>query len=247
MDYQEQIEQAAALLRQSRRCFALTGAGISTESGIPDFRTPGKGIWEKADPLKTSTARVLQSNPRLFYETGFARFAGIARAEPNDGHFALARLEELGFLHGLITQNIDGLHYKAGSKKIWEVHGQLRSCHCLGCGKSYPFAGLLEKVERGQIPPRCPSCGKMLRPDVVLFGDPMPEIFYEAERALKAGCDLLLVAGSSLVVYPVAGLPALARRLVIVNLEPTAYDSRADLVIREKTGKVLNDLLRQLA
>jgi NAD-dependent deacetylase len=246
MEYAAQMERIASLIRENPNFYALTGAGMSTESGIPDFRSPGTGLWEKIDPLKTSSAEVLYNDPRLFYEVGFTRFPAIAAAEPNPGHFAMARLEELGYLKGLVTQNIDGLHVKAGSRKVWEVHGHLRSCHCSGCKKGYPFEELVVQVGRKQIPPACPRCLKMLRPDVILFGDPMPEIFFEAESVLSAGCDLLLVAGSSLVVYPVAYLPRLAKKLIIINLEPTDYDIRAEIVVREKCGKALSDLVEQL-
>lgn len=246
MKYAEQIERAAELIRQSKNFYGLTGAGMSTESGIPDFRTPGTGLWEKIDPIKTSSVDVLYNNPRLFYEVGFARFASITMAEPNEGHFALARLERMGYLKGLVTQNIDGLHVKAGSRKIWEVHGHLRSGYCTGCKKRYPFETLVHQVELKRIPPVCHNCFAMLRPDVVLFGDSMPATFFDAECTLSAGCDLLLVAGSSLVVYPVASLPRLAGKLIIVNLEPTDYDDAAEIVIREKCGKVLSGLVQKL-
>ena len=247
MDYQEQIEQAAALIKKSTGFYGLSGAGLSTESGIPDFRTPGEGIWEKFDPIETSSVEVLKNNPRVFYESAFNRFASITLAEPNPGHYALARMEEIGFLKGLVTQNIDGLHVKAGSRKIWEVHGHLRSGYCQGCKKRYSFEELVHQVELKRIPPVCRTCFDVLRPDVVLFGDPMPPIFYEAEEILRANCDLMLAAGSSLVVYPVAYLPRLAGQLIIINNSPTEYDQVAEIVIREKCGKALHDLADRLA
>lgn len=246
MDYAEQIERIAGLIQESTGFYVLTGAGMSTESGIPDFRTPGTGMWENVDPIKTSSVEVLRENPRLFYEVGFTRFASIAMAEPNDGHHALVRLEKMGYLKGMVTQNIDGLHVKAGSKKIWEVHGHLRSGYCMGCRKGYPFETLVHQVELKRIPPVCHNCFDMLRPHVVLFGDPMPPLFFEAESVLQANCDLMLVAGSSLVVYPVAYLPQLARRLAIINLEPTEYDDAAEVVVREKCGRALTDIVRLL-
>lgn len=245
MNYIAQIREAAELIRESAHCYCLTGAGMSTESGIPDFRSPG-GLWQEIAPIKTSSAEVLYNNPRVFYEVAFTRFARITRAEPNAGHSSLARLEQMGYLKGLVTQNIDGLHVKAGSQRVWEVHGHLRSGYCLGCQKRYPFEFLVEQVERQQIPPSCPSCNHMLRPDVVLFGDPMPPLFYEAWEELAGQCDLLLVCGSSLVVYPVAELPALARKLIIINLEPTPYDHLAAVVIREKCGRVLPAIVELL-
>ncbi len=246
MDYRTQIEQAAALIKQSSGFYCLTGAGLSTESGIPDFRTPGTGMWEKIDPIKTASVEVLQNNPRLFYESAFNRFAHITLAEPHGGHYALAKMEEMGYLKGLVTQNIDGLHVKAGSRRIWEVHGNLRSGYCLGCKKRYSFEELVQQVELKRIPPLCRNCFDVLRPDVVLFGDPMPSLFYEAEDTLRRDCDLMLAAGSSLVVYPVAYLPALADKLIIINLLPTEYDSTAGVVIREKCSKALHDIAEEL-
>jgi NAD-dependent deacetylase len=246
VEYREAIEQAANLIKEHPGFYALTGAGMSTESGIPDFRTPGTGIWEKVDPIATASVEVLHSNPRLFYEVGFARFASITMAEPNPGHYALAELERSGHLKGMVTQNIDGLHVKAGSKNVWEVHGHLRSGFCLGCKRKFPFEELVQQVELKRIPPMCHYCFNMLRPDVVLFGDSMPPLFFEAWETLEQQCDLMLVAGSSLVVYPVADLPKLAKKLVIINLQPTEYDSRADIVIREKCGRALTDLVQAL-
>ena len=242
MDYQEKVERAAALIKNSTGFYSLTGAGLSTESGIPDFRTPGEGIWEKYDPIKTSSVEVLKNNPRVFYESAFNRFASITLAEPNSGHYALAKMEELGFLKGVVTQNIDGLHVKAGSRKIWEVHGHLRSGYCQGCKKRYTFEELVHQVELKRIPPVCRNCFDVLRPDVVLFGDPMPPIFYEAEEVLRDSCDLMLAAGSSLVVYPVAYLPRLAKKLIIINLAPTGFDEVAEIVIREKCSRALHDI-----
>ncbi len=247
MDYQTQIERAAALIKQSSGFYSLTGAGLSTESGIPDFRTPGTGIWENIDPIKTASVEVLENDPRLFYEAAFNRFAHITLAEPHAGHYALAKMEEMGYLKGLVTQNIDGLHVKAGSRKIWEVHGHLRSGYCQGCKKRYSFEELVQQVELKRIPPLCRNCFDVLRPDVVLFGDPMPALFYEAEDTLRRNCDLMLSAGSSLVVYPVAYLPALAKKLIIINLMPTEYDSDAEIVIREKCSKTLHDLAEELS
>ncbi|MDZ4133440.1 MAG: Sir2 family NAD-dependent protein deacetylase, partial [Dethiobacteria bacterium] len=126
MSYEEQLETLAGLIRTHKKVYALTGAGISTDSGIPDFRSPGTGLWEKIDPIAVSSVDVLHNDPRLFYEAGFSRFASIASAKPNQGHHDLARMEELGYIKGLVTQNIDGLHVKAGSRNVWEVHGHLR-------------------------------------------------------------------------------------------------------------------------
>ncbi len=246
MEYTEQVNEIAQTIKKSKNFFVLTGAGISTESGIPDFRSPGTGIWEKTDPIKTSSTQVLKRNPKLFFEVGFARFASLKQAQPNPGHFALAQMEERGYMKGLITQNIDGLHVKAGSKNVWEVHGHLRTCHCMGCKKPYDFEEISSQLKEGQNPPRCTDCHQILRPDVVLFGDAMTETFFAAEGRLRQGCDFLLVVGSSLVVYPVAGLPGLADALSIINLQPTSYDYRAQVVVREKCSKALQDILAAL-
>ena len=246
MSYGESIARLAELIKASERFIVLTGAGMSTESGIPDFRSPGTGMWEKVDPIAVSSVEVLRNNPRLFYEAGFSRFSKISLAEPHEGHRVLVRLEEKGYLKGLITQNIDGLHVKAGSKKVWEVHGNLRSGYCLGCKKRYPFEELVQQVELKHIPPTCHNCFGVLRPDVVLFGDPMPAFFFELEEMLARDCDFMLVVGSSLVVYPVADMPALAEKMAIINQQPTAYDSNAEVVIRGSCRSALIDLYNKL-
>lgn len=245
MTYEEKISCLAGLIKNSSRTFALTGAGISTESGIPDFRSPGTGLWTKLDPIKVSSLSALRRDPAAFYEINLGRWGGLTGAEPNVAHYALARLEGDGLLAGVVTQNIDGLHRKAGSAKVWEVHGHLRTCHCLECKKSYPFSILSSQFEVGNNPPRCRDCEGVLRPDVVLFEDPMGEDFFKAVQALT-GCQLLIVVGSSLQVYPVASLPDRAKKLVIINQEPTPWDGRAELVINEKAGKVFTGLLAAL-
>lgn len=237
------MEKLALILEEEENCYALTGAGISTASGIPDFRSPGTGLWEKTDPMKTSTLEVLERDPRFFYEAGFSRFARIADAEPNGGHFALARLEELGLIKGLVTQNIDGLHVKAGSQQVWEVHGHLRSGHCMGCGLGYPFRELVRQVEEKIIPPLCHNCSSVLRPDVVLFGDAMPSFFFDLQRLIEEDCRFMVVVGSSLAVYPVAHLPRLAERVAIINRDPTPYDQHAAVVIRDDISLALKGLL----
>ncbi len=243
--YRDNLKKLAGLIRKSGKVYVLAGAGCSTESGLPDFRSPGTGLWEKIDPMKYSTSEVLYRDPVSFYKYGFPRFKELTRAQPNAGHYALAELEQMGFIKGLVTQNIDGLHFKAGSKRIWEVHGHLRTASCTGCGAGYSFQTLLDKLDSGEIPPLC-SCRNMIRPDIVLFGDSMSAPYFEAERTLQAGCDLLLAIGTSLSVYPVAGLPRLARQLAIINLQPTPYDGEAAVIIQQKISKTLGDLLNEL-
>lgn len=243
MDYGEKLKTLALWLRDAGPNFALTGAGVSTESGIPDFRSPG-GLWTRYDPMQTASLSALRRDPAAFYAFNLPRWRVFDGASPNDAHLALARLEKLGYLVGVITQNIDGLHQRAGSRRVWEVHGHLRTCRCMECGKSYPFRELQEQVSARGLP-RCMACGGVLRPDVVLFEDQMSEDFFKATRALT-GCQLLLVVGSSLQVYPAAGLPEFARRVVIINREETPWDERAALVIHDSAGKVFRDLMAAL-
>lgn len=246
MNYKGKIKNLARLFRENGRLYVLTGAGISTDSGVPDFRSPGTGMWEKVDPIATSSVDALYNNPRLFYEEGFSRFAKISSAVPNQGHYMLARLEDLGYLKGLVTQNVDGLHVKAGSKNVWEVHGHLRTGYCLGCKKKYSFEQLVQQVELKRIPPICHNCHSMLRPDVVLFGDPMPSFFLELHQEIQKECDFMLVIGSSLVVYPIADLPRLAGKMAIINKQPTDFDQLSEVVIREDISKTLTDLVGEL-
>ncbi|MFX4261059.1 SIR2 family NAD-dependent protein deacylase [Pelotomaculum propionicicum] len=245
MHYSEKINCLAGFIKKSAHTLALTGAGISTESGIPDFRSPGTGLWTKFDPIKVATVSALKRDPAAFYEINLDRWTRYTGVEPNAAHYALARLESEGLLQGVITQNIDGLHRKAGSKQLWEVHGHLRTCHCMGCKESYPLDFLVNQFNDGTNPPRCKRCGGVLRLDVVLFEDPLGEDFTGAVYAMNK-CRLLIVVGSSLQVYPVASLPERARQLVIINKEPTPWDDRADLVINDMAGSVLTDVLAAL-
>lgn len=245
MNYQEKILLLAGLLKKSTCTYALTGAGISTESGIPDFRSPGSGLWTKYDPAKVASVSAFLSDPAAFYKINMQWWEGYSKAEPNAAHYALARLEREGLLAGVITQNIDGLHRKAGSEKVFEVHGHLRTCRCISCSESYPFDFLKDQLNSGKNPPRCERCGGILRPDVVLFEDPLGDDFFYASRALSR-CQLFVAIGSSLQVYPVASLPERVRQLVIINQEPTPWDDEAVLVINEKAGKVLTDTLSAL-
>jgi NAD-dependent deacetylase len=245
MDYSAKINYLANLIRKSSHTLALTGAGISTESGIPDFRSPGTGLWTKFDPIKVATVSALKRDPATFYKINLDRWTRYSEVEPNAAHYALARLERAGFLHGVITQNIDGLHRKAGSKQLWEVHGHLRTCHCMDCEHSYPLDFLVNQYNSGTNPPRCQKCGGVLRLDVVLFEDSLGEDFTWAVHAMNK-CRLLIVVGSSLQVYPVAALPERAKQLAIINKEPTPWDDRADIVINDLAGSILPDLLAAL-
>ena len=233
---QDGIQFAAELLRKAQHAVALTGAGVSTPSGIPDFRSEGTGLWSRDEPLETASLSTFRTHPEKFYAWFRPLATQIFEAEPNQAHFALARLEMQGRLHWIVTQNIDMLHQKAGSSNIIEMHGTLATLSCTRCFRrvdSLPY--LKPFVDEGRIP-LCPACGATLKPDVILFGEQLPQkAWFEAQRASR-DCDLMIVAGSSLEVLPVAGLPmqALDRgaHLLIVNNSPTYLDVRADAVMQ---------------
>lgn len=240
----DKIKEAAELILKSKKVFALTGAGISTDSGIPDFRS-STGYYSKMDPTLALSKDRLINHPEIFYKEGYKILEDLNDQEPNDGHKALAKMEELGYLSGIITQNIDNLHAKAGSKNIYEVHGETRGTHCMNCGKEYPFSHMREKVESGEIPPKCDKCGGVIRPNVVMFGDMMPDDFERGARELDS-TDTLIVVGSSLTVSPVNFLPNYVDHLIIINNDPTPMDRRADFVFHENSSKVLQEILKEI-
>lgn len=240
----DKIREVADLILKSKKVFALTGAGISTDSGIPDFRS-SSGYYSKMDPMLALSKDRLINHPEIFYKEGYKILEDLNDQEPNQGHKALAKMEEEGFLSGIITQNIDNLHAKAGSKNIYEVHGETRGTHCMKCGHEYPFAIMREKVEKGEIPPKCDKCGGTIRPNVVMFGDMMPDDFERGARELD-DTDTLIVVGSSLTVSPVNFLPNYVDHLIIINNDPTPMDRRADVVIHENSSLVLKEILKEL-
>ena len=235
------VQHAAALLRGGRLNVALTGAGISTESGLPDFRSKG-GLWAGVDPTRVASASAFRRDPDAFYAFYRTRLDTLAHALPNAAHRALARLEAMRAVHLVVTQNVDGLHQQAGTREVVEVHGNLREARCAGCGAVSPIGDMAGALREG-MRPRCVRCGGLLRPNVVLFEEMLPARAYERAEAACRECDVLLVVGSSLEVYPVAGLPSLARehgaRLIIVNRDPTPCDGFADAVVRGDAGTVL--------
>ena len=245
----EKIRKIVDLILRAKYCVALTGAGISTESGIPDFRTPGKGLWEKL-PATAFSAWAFRINPRGLYKHGMTMFGEFLAAKPNPAHKMLALLEEKGLLKAVITQNIDGLHHKAGSKNVFEIHGHLRTGTCMRCGKKYKMEEIMKKLKRGELPPRCNDCKKVIKPDVALFGNSLPPEEYEKSLDAARGCNLMLVLGSSLVVTPASGLPAVALRnrakLVIMNKMATGYDREAEVVINEPLSKTAEAILKEL-
>jgi len=212
------VAEAAALVRSARTVAALTGAGISVGSGIPDFRSPG-GLWTVFSPEEYATLEVFRRDPAKAWRLYRAMAKTLIGAKPNAAHRALVELERMGRLHGIVTQNIDGLHQQAGSSRVFEIHGEHRHLHCLQCGDLQPLSPELQQA--GDVP-RCKHCGFPLKPNVVLFGESVRDL--EAIHAFIADCDLLLVIGSSAQVYPAAALPAMVRRnggrIVECNREP---------------------------
>jgi NAD-dependent deacetylase len=245
------VERLAELFLERGPALVLTGAGASTESGIPDFRSPS-GLWAQFDPLDYGSIQAFRENPARVWEFYAPRFSMLASAQPNPAHVALAELERLGHVTAIVTQNIDLLHERAGSRDVIEVHGSIRTATCPGCARSYPLANVLALLDDSQAP-ACEDCGAVLKPDVVFFGELLPEAAVERAVELAASSGLMVVVGSTLEVYPVAGLPLDTLRgggaLAIVNRGPTAMDSRATLKLDGSAGELLPrvvDALRPL-
>jgi len=230
-------QEAAQMIKKSSSTVVLTGAGISTDSGIPDFRSPGSGLWEKIDPMEALSAEVLFNVPEKFYNYGFKIITSMKNAVPNKAHLILARLEELGLIDLLVTQNIDDLHYKAGSRNVYQVHGTTRTCSCTKCGEKYDTDIIEKKVQEGEIPPKC-RCKGIIRPDVVLFGDMLPDCFYESIKRVEEA-ELLIVIGSSLSVAPVSHMADICKKMIIINIGETCYDYKSDIIIRENISEAL--------
>ena len=244
------VEALAELIHESSCTVALTGAGISVPSGIPDFRTPGEGLWEKVDPMEVAHIDAFRSDPARFWSFYRPRLHSLDGIEPNPAHEALAELERRGLLEAVVTQNIDMLHTKAGSERVIEVHGSIRSASCQACDARYELAAVEGLFDEDGVA-ICAACTSLVKPDVVLFGEFLPaEAMAEAE-ALAARAELLLCVGSSLEVYPVAGLPAVTRssggKLAIVTKGPTPYDGEAAVRLDGDVADELALLVEALA
>ena len=242
------IQHAAELLSSARRGLALTGAGVSAESGIPTFRGEG-GLWTKYDPVKVASINYFMADPAAYWKVSKESVALAAR--PNPAHEALARLESEGHISAVATQNTDGLHQDSGSKRVIELHGSGRTVECLECGHREPRAMVQQRLEV-EMPPRCSSCnGTFLKPTVVLFGEPMPQTAVQEAFELARQADVMLVVGSSLVVFPAAEVPLIAVRagaaMIVINAEPTPVDRLAEVVIQGRAGEVLPEILRAMA
>ncbi len=250
-DEAQGIERAAELVRRSRKIVVFTGAGVSTESGIPDFRSPG-GIWDRYKPVEFGEFLASREARERYWIRSRETYPTLAQARPNAAHLAIARLEQMGKLDCVITQNVDGLHQKAGNspEKVIELHGNTHWVICLSCSHRSPRSQWQPILESGVTVPECPDCGGILKALTVSFGQPMPEReTREAERR-SAECDLFIAVGSSLVVYPAAQMPAYAVQagaaLVIVNMTPTYIDDHADVILRQKAGVALAEIMKRV-
>jgi NAD-dependent deacetylase len=251
LSLEQQLQDAAELMQQAKRIVALTGAGISTESGIPDFRSPGS-IWRQQPPISYHDFISKPEARQQYWQTRHNLSAKVIAARPNAAHLALAELERKQLVQGIITQNFDGLHHDAGNngERIIELHGTSRAAACTLCSKRSSIKELQQRIDAGEIDPSCPDCGGFLKAATILFGQRVPEAELTRARELATSCDLFLVVGSSLKVTPAATLPRIALKnyipLIIINLQPTPLDDYADVVIHKKAGVVLPPLVALL-
>jgi len=237
------VVRAATLLQEAHYAVALTGAGLSTRSGIPDFRSPGTGLWEHANPMEVASIYAFRRHPEAFYAWVRPLVTTLLTAEPNPGHLALAEMEAGGWLKAVITQNIDDLHQRAGSREVLELHGHLREATCISCYQVLPTGELLgDFLASGEVL-RCPVCGGVMKPNVVLYGEQLPIKVVNAAMRHVRQADLMLIAGSSLEIVPASQLPLIVReragRLIVVNLMHTYIDDIADVVIHTDVAEVL--------
>jgi NAD-dependent deacetylase len=245
----ELMQHAAQLLTQAQHAVALTGAGLSTPSGIPDFRSPDTGLWDNYDPLEIATFQVFRRRPADFFNWIRPLARQMFDAQPNLAHYALAELQRAGCMPHIVTQNIDGLQQRAGAQHVIELHGDIFTGTCVSCYAIYHSTEFKEQfIDAGRIP-TCPHCGGIIKPNVILFGEALPVRALMAAKRAIANCDVLLIAGSSLEVAPASDLPMLARsrqaRLIIVNQGPTYLDDHCDVLIREDVAVALPAIAAQ--
>lgn len=247
---EKKLTQVAQWITTSKKVIVFSGAGLSTESGIPDFRSPG-GVWDKYNPEDFYFQNFLASEAsrEKYWQMATEMWEPIKKAPPNPAHLAIAEFEKLGKLDCVITQNIDGLHFKAGNseEKVLQLHGTAIFVSCLSCKKRYDREEIQERIKKGQRAPRCDDCGGLLKPATISFGQSMPEKETQEAYHRSSLCDLFIVIGSSLVVQPAASMPLVAKRngarLVIINRDPTPYDDMADIVIHDQAGPTMASIL----
>jgi NAD-dependent deacetylase len=246
MSNNDAIERARKLVSNSSKITAMTGAGISVDSGIPDFRSEG-GLWERFDPHEYATIESFNQNPTKFWTMGRELAETILQAKPNSAHIGLSKLESDEKLIGIITLNIDNLHQAAGNKSIVELHGNYLRAYCIECKKEYVGEAVHQSVVSGEIPPRCDVCNGVLKSEAILFGEPLPESAMKEAVELCRQTDLMLVIGTSLSIYPAAYLPQLAKnegaKIVLINLEGSNRDNVADIVIRGRATEIVPKLV----
>ena len=244
------IRCAADIIRSSRRGAVLSGAGISTPSGIPDFRSANSGLWEQVNPLEVASLLSFRYRPEAFYQWMRPLAIKMSLAQPNPAHLGLARLEQAGYLQTIITQNIDSLHQQAGSKNVVEVHGSMRTLTCTGCYRKYDSGDYSTAYLEQGVVPHCPRCGQLLKPDLILIGEQLPANTWLNAQEASRKCDLMIIAGSSLEVLPVAGLPMRAlengAHLIVINRSPTYLDVRADVVFHEDLAEIIPAIVREV-
>ena len=247
MNSESLLAKAAGLICQASNLVALTGAGVSTPSGIPDFRSSSSGLWNKVNPFLVASLQAFRIRPQLFFDWIRPVARTLIEAVPNPAHLALAQLEQMGRLKTIITQNIDNLHQKAGSKKVIEVHGHMRQATCVRCYEQVSTRALLPRFLDSKELPRCAKCGGVLKPNVILFGEQLPIEQINAARRAASTCDLMLILGSSVNVVPAADLPYIAHdngaQMVVINQQPTPIDGLASLVIRDDVAVALPGIL----
>ncbi len=246
------VDRIADLIINAKRTVIFTGAGISTESGIPDFRSPG-GIWERFDPDDFTYHKFVTDPESRRKQWQMLREGGLTtEAKPNPAHHAIAELDRLGKLDCVITQNVDNLHQKAGvpDEKVFELHGNMQWAVCLSCGRRYPFEQIKVRLDEGEAVPDCEACHGILKPDAVFFGEPLPEKVLKEATFRSSNCDLFIVIGSTLIVYPAAYMPIYAvdsgAKLVIVNLSSTPMDRQATVLIRAKAGEATSRIIKRI-
>jgi NAD-dependent deacetylase len=244
------IEQAAHLLKESRYAVAFTGAGISTESGVPDFRSEESGLWNDPRAMEVASLAGFRRNPEAFYHWVRPLTQVILNAQPNAAHCGLAELENRGHLKAVITQNIDMLHIRAGNQRVYELHGQMRQATCLHCYAVEDNLPLIQQFLQDEKPPLCAHCGGVMKPNVILFGEQLPIDQWLLAKEAARLCDVMLVIGSSLEVAPANDLPLMAKRhgakLIFINLQPTELDRYADVLIDDRAAQVMPEILQSL-
>ncbi|MDX2138384.1 MAG: NAD-dependent deacylase [Chloroflexota bacterium] len=244
------IDQAARMLHEAQYVVAFTGAGISTPSGIPDFRSASSGLWENVDPMAVASIFGFRANPKAFFDWVYPLAQLTLQAEPNPAHVALVRLERAGKLKGVITQNIDMLHQRSGIQTLYELHGHFDEATCTHCFTTYAGRPILERFIADHQVPRCPQCRGVLKPNVILFGEQLPVQVLRAAQEMARKADLMLIIGSSLEVAPASDIPLLAKRrgakLIMINREATSVDHEASVIIHGDAALVLPEIIRCL-